>query len=262
MKVLIFGLPGSGKTYLANELMKLLGDRAEWINADDVRKECDDWDFSKEGRERQLQRMRILAEAVVDKGKIAICDFVCPLNEYRELFDADFTIFVDTIDESRFEDTNKLFQRPPSRDYPGAADYTVTEHREDYDAREIVWDLVDDKFDVRAPTAQMLGRFQPWHNGHQALFDRLLEKEGQVAIMVRDQAQDDDNPFHVLDVCQHLRLHLAEYAGKVRIFAAPNITRIGYGRDVGYAIEQEHFDAEIEEISATKIREIMRNADD
>lgn len=257
MKVLIFGLPGSGKTYLANELMNLLGDKAEWINADDVRKEVNDWDFSKAGRERQLQRMRILTQAASDKGKIAIADFICPLEEYRELFDADYEIFVDTIEEGRFDDTNKLFERPESM-----PNYIVQEHRDDYDAREIVWELSDSEFDTRAPTAQMLGRFQPWHNGHQALFDRLLEKEGQIAIMVRDQEQDDDNPFHVLDVCQHLRLHLAEHAGKVRIFAAPNITRIGYGRDVGYAIEQEHFDKEIEDISATKIREIMRDDKD
>ena len=156
--------------------------------------------------------------------------------------------------EGRFEDTNKLFEEPVS-----PVDYVVTEHRDDYDAREIMWELLDDEFDVRASTAQILGRFQPWHNGHQALFDRALEKEGQVALMVRDMTPDEDNPFHVLDVCQNLRLHLAKYAGKVRIFAAPNITRISYGRAVGYTIEQEHFDKEIEDISATEIREQMRN---
>lgn len=261
MKVLIFGLPGSGKTTLADYLADLLGDRAVRINADAVRKECDDWDFSIKGRERQLQRMRILAEKASNKGKIAITDFICPLEEYRELFDADFTVFVDTVTECEYEDTNTIFQRPDVYEL-GTIDYQVTNHRDDYDAREIMWELLDKDFDVRKPTAQVLGRFQPWHNGHQALFDRALEKEGQVAIMVRDSEQNDDNPFHVLDVCQHLRLHLAEYAGKVRIFAAPNITRISYGRDVGYEIEQEHFDKAIEDISATKIREVMQQIKD
>ena len=73
--------------------------------------------------------------------------------------------------------------------------------------------------------------------------------------MVRDMHPGGDNPHHVLDICEYLQFQLAEYADKVRIYAAPNITRIGYGRDVGYAIEQEHFDAETESISATEIRE-------
>lgn len=250
MKVLIFGLPGSGKTYLAQELLKLLGDKAEWHNADVVRKEHDDWDFSDAGRERQLERMKALAHKTVHNGKIALCDFICPTNELRESFGADYWIHINTIEESRFEDTNKLFEHPLL-----PVDYEVTEHREDYDAREIIWDLLDHTFDTRAPTAQMLGRYQPWHDGHQALFERAIEKEGQVAVMVRDMNEDENNPNHVLYTCSLLRQQLAQYAGKVRIFAAPNITRISYGRDVGYKIEQEHFDEEIESISATEIRE-------
>ena len=250
MKVLIFGLPGSGKTRLATDLLALLGDRAEWHNADAIRKECDDWDFSEAGRERQLQRMRILAQKTTDKGKIALCDFICPLEEYRELFDADYQIWVNTIEEGEYDDTNKLFQAPTQ-----VPNYVVTEHRADLDARTIMWDLIGDNFDVRAPTAQMLGRFQPWHDGHQALFERLLDKEGQVALMVRDMEPDENNLHHVLDICEYLQFQLAEYADRVRIYAAPNITRIGYGRDVGYKIEQEHFDENIEKISATEIRQ-------
>lgn len=124
-----------------------------------------------------------------------------------------------------------------------------------------MWELIGGSFDCRAPTAQMLGRFQPWHDGHQALFDRLIEKEGQVALMVRDMESDENNPYHVLDVCEYLQFQLAEYADKVRIYAAPNITRIGYGRDVGYTIEQEHFEEEIESISATKVRQKSKTSD-
>ena len=133
MRVLIFGLPGSGKTYLATELSKLLGDRAEWHNADNIRKECNDWDFSKDGRERQLQRMRILSQQTVDKGKIALCDFICPLNSYRETFEADFSIWMNTIEAGRFEDTNMLFEQPCN-----FVDYVVTEMRGDTDAKSII----------------------------------------------------------------------------------------------------------------------------
>lgn len=219
MKVLIFGLPGSGKTTLAKYLVEMLGDRAEWINADAVRKEVNDWDFSVEGRERQLQRMRILTEQAHEKGKIVITDFICPLEAYRELFEADYEIFMDTIEEGRYEDTNQLFERPEV-----IPNYVVQEMRDDYDAREIMWALLDHEFDTRADTAQMLDIYQPWTEDNMAEFESLIEEVGQVALMVRDVEQTDEHPHHVLDVCQQLRLTLAEYAGKVRIFAAPNIT--------------------------------------
>jgi len=221
MKVLIFGLPGSGKTYLATELLKLLGDRAEWHNADNIRKECNDWDFSEAGRERQLQRMLILAQKTEDKGKIAVCDFICPLNKYREKFNDAYQIWVNTIDEGRFDDTNKLFEAP---NWP--VSYEVSEHRDDYDAREIIWDLIGQEFDSRAPTAQVLGRFQTWDEEDQAMFEDAMNKAGQVALTVRDMNEDTNNPEHVLYVCNKLRQELAQYAGKVRIFAAPNITSI------------------------------------
>ena len=133
MKILIFGLPGSGKTYLAKKLADHFGDRAVWLNADAIREECADWDFSPEGRERQLQRMRILAQQAVDRGRIAVCDFICPLNEYRELFDADYAIWMNTIEEGRYEDTNQLFEKPCA-----FVDYVVTEKRDDLDAEAII----------------------------------------------------------------------------------------------------------------------------
>jgi adenylylsulfate kinase len=115
MKILVMGLPGSGKTYLTERLVPLLG--SAWYNADKVRQMANDWDFSDEGRSRQSNRMKTFADFEKSNGRFVICDFVCPTKVTRANFGADITIWMDTITEGRFEDTNKLFQNPDNVTY-------------------------------------------------------------------------------------------------------------------------------------------------
>ena len=114
MKLLIFGLPGSGKTTLAKPFAELI--QGVHINADEIRSHYNDWDFTPEGRMRQALRMRYLADGVVRAGKVAVTDFVCPTELTRYIFEADIIIWMDTIERGRFEDTNKLFERPANVD--------------------------------------------------------------------------------------------------------------------------------------------------
>jgi len=254
-RILIMGLPGSGKTTLAEKLLCLLeqcGKTVTWFNADEVRRQFDDWDFSEQGRIRQSKRMYDLAETC--GTDYALCDFVAPLVEMRHNFKADWTVWMDTIREGRYADTNKMFIEPE------IYDFRITEQNAEKWADFVADHIVDNRrrprWDNRKETVQMLGRWQPWHDGHRALFERLLAKTGQVVIQVRDvQGWQDSNPFNFFDVVRFIRRDLDPlYQGQYEIMLVPNIVHIGWGRGVGYTSGEETFDDSVTDISATKIR--------
>ena len=269
-RILIMGLPGSGKTTLAGALKKYLEENGEigfwrasmepidssvmvnWFNADDIRRKYNDWDFSNDGRIRQSLRMfQFSMEA---GGDYVICDFVAPLVEMRNNFKADWTVWVDTIREGRYADTNAAFVEPEQYDF------RVTEQDCEKWAEFIGQHIIENRrrpvFDWKKETVQMLGRWQPWHDGHRALFERLIARTGQVVIQIRDvQGWQGSNPFEVEKVKSFIRRDLDPiYQGQYEIQVVPNIVHIGWGRGVGYTSGEETFDERITDISATKIR--------
>jgi hypothetical protein len=273
-KILIMGLPGSGKTYFAERLKKYLEEHSvfyhtaaetissscaevKWINADDVRKKYNDWDFSHEGRIRQSIRMRELADSFFND--FVIVDFVAPLPVMRHNFKADWVIWMDTIEKGRFEDTNKMFVPPD------VYDFRITEQNADKWVEFVGQHILDNKrrptFDWQKETAQLLGRYQPWHLGHRKLFEEAINRVGQVCIMIRDvQGWNNSNPFSFEQVKEYIKKDLDPiYQGQYEIILVPNITQILYGRDVGYSINKIELPEEIQQISATKIREEMKN---
>jgi len=134
MKILVMGLPGAGKTWLSERMQKHL--ECAWYNADAVRKMANDWDFTPEGRLRQANRMKNIADYEKSHGRTVICDFVCPTRQTRADFDADITIWVDTIEEGRFEDTNKMFEEPINEMGSLTCDHHITHLMSDEEIEE------------------------------------------------------------------------------------------------------------------------------
>lgn len=246
--ILIMGLPGSGKTTLAKKISRHL--KAEWLNADKIRGKFNDWDFSKVGILRQVRRMRKLAN--MSKKKYVIADFICPLAEQRKIFKPNLIIWMDTIKKGRFKKMNKLFKKPEKYNLK------ISEKNLNLNFIKTKNLILGYKWDNKRSTVQMLGRFQPWHEGHTKIFENSILRADQVLIMVKDVNGIGDNPYSFNQIKSRIQMELKEFKNMFRVVLAPNITEICYGRTVGYKISKINLPKKIESISATKIRKRLR----
>lgn len=249
--ILIMGLAGSGKSTLAKKLSTKLN--AEWLNADKVRSKFNDWDFSRKGVLRQSTRMRNLSK--LSKKKYVITDFICPYKKGRQILKPNILIWVDTIQKSRFRKIKleKIFQKPINYDVK------VTTKNCDFWSKVIVKKIKGYKWNSKNSTAIMLGRYQPFHLGHERLFMKCLEKVDQVLICVKDVHNIGDNPFNFGQIKKIINSKLHKnFNNSYKILKLPNITNIFYGRKVGYKIKELFLEKKIQAISGTKIRKYLR----
>jgi adenylylsulfate kinase len=248
-KILIMGLPGSGKTTLAEKLVLKLN--AAWFNADAVRQDIySELGFSSEDRLAHATRMGRLCDWAKMGGSYVIADFVCPTRETRKAFGADFTIWVDRIKEGRYEDTNKMFQKPEEHDIK------LKEGTPDEWCEKVIQELnKTESWDNQAPTALLIGRYQPFHVGHKNLVAEAVRRTGQCCIALRDVGGiDKKNPYNFQQVKKEIESACIEFGNKIKIIELPNIMDIFYGRGVGYNIEMIELSKELQKVSATKIR--------
>jgi adenylylsulfate kinase len=251
MIIQIIGLPGSGKTELAKALKERIN--AIHLNADEVRSTVNsDLGFSHEDRVEQARRMGEMARLIARQGVApVIVDFVCPTKETRSAFGRpDILIYMETIEEGRYEDTNKMFEVPE--------DFDMAFISHEWNANEKATEIIKQfkLHDWSAPTTLMLGRYQPWHEGHHALYVEAGKRTNQVLLGVRNTYNTSDkDPLKFDQVKEYIAKD--EFMDRAMVLRLPNITNIVYGRDVGYKIEQVELPADIQAISATQKRKEM-----
>lgn len=247
MIIQIIGLPGSGKTTLAKELADRVN--AVHLNADEVRAELNkDLGFTAEDRLEQARRLGALARLLSKQGFAVVVDFICPTNATREAFgNPDWLVVMKRTPVREFADTTAMWEETDT------ADFTFDDSWELEDKiQEIL--RVTKLPDWKAPTTLMLGRYQPWHEGHQALLEKAYDRTKQVLIGVRHaQGTSEKDPLSFVEVADFI----SRTADSPFVMKLPNITNIVYGRDVGYKIEQVDLGADIHAISATQKRKEM-----
>ena len=249
MIIQIIGQAGSGKTTLAIELADRIN--AIHINADKVRADLNkDLGFTLESRIENARRLGALARLLDEQGQIVVVDFICPTKETRDAFGVpDHLVWVNRIKEGRFVDTNKMWEDPTNFDIEILEGMSVSE-----EAELVIFHC--GLYDWRKPTTLMLGRYQPWHEGHHALYGEAEQRTDQVVLGVRNTYKTSEkDPLTFAEVKGFIEAD-AKMANAM-VVKFPNITNIVYGRDVGYKIEQVKLGDEIEAISATQKRQEM-----
>ena len=249
------GLPGSGKTTLAEKLVPRLN--AAWFNADAVRQDIyGELGFSPEDRMEHAKRMGKLCDWASISGGFAVADFVCPTQDARKAFNPDYIIWVNRIEEGRYADTNKMFERPDQDERWDPHDIMLTDGTPEEWCETVMTNIKqNEQWQNQAPTALLIGRYQPFHVGHKTLVAEAIKRTGQCCIALRDVGgTDDSNPYDFDKVRVEIEAACTDFGDKIKIIELPNITDIFYGRGVGYNIEELVLSDELQSVSATKIR--------
>jgi predicted kinase len=248
-KILIMGLPGAGKTTLAEALLPRLN--AVYFNADMVRANVHkDLGFALEDRIEHARRLGWLSDQVVRAGPYVIADFICPTAATRDAFGGAFTVWVDRIKKGRFDDTNALFQSPETYDIrvskDGAPEFWA----------EKIAAAVRPMFDPKAPTALFVGRYQPFHAGHRALIEDGIRRIGQVCLAVRDTAGGDKGTPCLFEfVRARIEEALREHNGRFVVVPVTHVPAVYDGRDIGRVVERVELDhPDTEELNGSKRR--------
>lgn len=249
MIIQVIGLPGAGKTTFAKELADRIN--AIHLNADEVRSDLNkDLGFTDADRIEQARRMGALSRLLAKQGHHVVVDFINPTAETREAFgEPDKVVWMNRKPVRDFPNTTAIWQMPLK------VDLTFDDLIEYTDAVRVA--IIDFRLhDWRKPTTLMLGRYQPWHEGHHALYEEAGKRTDQVLLGVRDTYKTSPkDPLKFDEVKQYINKD--PFMKGALVIKMPNITNIVYGRDVGYKIEQVKLGDEIEAISATQKRKQM-----
>lgn len=216
IKILIMGLPGSGKTFLAKRFSKIIN--ADWLNADRIRGKYNDWDFTHDGIIRQVNRMRELAKK--SKKKYVVADFVCPMNKQLEIFKPKIIIWMDTIKKGRFASMNRLFKAPK------IWDIRIKEKNIEINLIKLQDKIKKYIWQVDKTSAIMTGRFKPWNSRHRNTFERGIKKNGQVLIFVKNTDGKLVSPTVFKKIKVNINKNLIDFKRRYKIIKMPTNNHI------------------------------------
>lgn len=243
MKILICGRTGAGKTTLARALAPLIG--AVHLDGDEMRATWPvEVGYDQANRDRNQRAIADMADIVARSGTPVIISSVCGQQKHRDLYNADVTVYCADIGDQKWPEF-----AAGDFDVPANAYFVTKAQPPEYWAYRFA-QIINPLFNVRKPTALLVGRWHPFHAGHKALAEEALRRHGQIVFGCRDT--NDEWPFY--KVRDLINAAMREHDGRYEVVPLPNVTAVCYGRDVGYAIEEINLSDAIKNISGTDIR--------